>query len=146
MLRSLAFLVLISIGCGAASTEDESGGRFEAGELDPYGCPFVDPVPWEDSEAHQEVCGPGCEPYAGRAPGADHSFVACLGEEVPRPDPGQPDLDVVVCLLNPVTGGAIFWGTPSGAYPLVYLCWSSVVFPFDVEVPPECFTPRREIP
>lgn len=145
MPRSLILFVLISVGCGTAATETEIEdvveGPFEAGDLDPYGCPYIAPVPWEDVEAHREVCGPGCDPYSGWARGAERSLVACVAEEVPR-WPSQVTSDVVTCMTHPVDGKDYCYGTPDSAYPLQFLCWSwgerDGVPQYSSLAPPEC--------
>ena len=145
-------IVLFMLGCGdAASTPEQplvsSDGRtprsFQAGDLDPYGCPYVEPVPWESASVHQEVCGPGCEPDGTRECGGEISFAGCVADSVPRWPPGSATPDVVVPMVHPVNGRRYCFGTPSSALPFNYLCWSlgefdgALVYPS--EAPDECF-------
>ncbi|MGB5812656.1 MAG: hypothetical protein WBG86_19130 [Polyangiales bacterium] len=109
-------------GCGGASEPegfvDERVPRLiEAGDLDPYGCPYVEPVPWVGKLAHAQVCGPGCEPD-----GANSRFTSCLSEDVPT-YPYEGVSQVRVCMVHPVTGKEFRFSTPATAYPYDFLCW-----------------------
>lgn len=143
-------LMLLALGCGESAPEQpvlSQDGRlprsFEAGELDPYGCPYVDPVPWQSTSVHQQACGPGCEPGGTRECGGEISFVGCVAEAVPRWPAGQAVSDVVITMVHPVNGEQYCFSNPGSALPFGYLCWSLgefdgvLVYPSDA--PDECF-------
>lgn len=53
---------------------------WEAGDIDPFGCPFVDPSPWISANEHQTTCGPGCQPEGvnGSFVGQERQLAPCL--------------------------------------------------------------------
>ncbi len=122
----LAFSLTVGLGlqaCGstdAASTEKLTPRSWNAGDIDPYDCPFIDPVPWVSAEAHRETCGPGCEPS-----GTGSSLVACVGDEVPRYPERVVTPQVTVCLTHPVDGEDYSFGNLDIAWPHMHLCWRS---------------------
>ncbi|MDH3727075.1 MAG: hypothetical protein OER77_06060, partial [Myxococcales bacterium] len=120
----LAFSLTLALGlqaCGSAdtgTTEKLIPRTWEAGDIDPYGCPFIDPVPWVSAEVHQETCGPRCEPD-----GVNSTFVACIGDEVPRYPEDTAISQVTVCLTHPIDGKDYRFGNQSTAWPITHLCW-----------------------
>ena len=134
----LCVVALLQVGCAddGVTMPDLEPRQFLAGELDPFGCPFVDPVPGVDETTHAEVCGPGCEP---RGWGGD--FVACFGEDVPPP-PAGPQATVIVTLCHPVSGGAYDFPNPGAASPFAAVCFSFCNA--DESAPSPCFEERPE--
>lgn len=143
-------LILFAFGCGESAPEQPllyQDGRvprsFKAGDLDPYGCPYVDPVPWESTSVHQEACGPGCEPDGTRECGGEIRFVGCVADSVPRWPSGWAVSAMVVTMVHPINGKQYCFSSPATALPFGYLCWSLgerdgiLLYPSDA--PDECF-------
>ena len=116
----LGTVLVTSCGDGGPgeSLEERIPRSFEAGDLDPYGCPYVEPAPWVGKLAHARECGQGCEPS-----GANSTFVACVSPDTPR-YPDDTVSQVVVCMVHPVTGDEFQFGTPASSYPYDFLCWA----------------------
>ena len=145
--RLLLFAPFILCGLTVAACGDEVTGTssqqrplrsWEAGAIDPFGCPFIDPMPWVSMEEHQKACGPGCTPD-----GVNGTFVACIGDDVPL-YPYEVFPQVVVCLTHPVDGEDYRFSSMETAWPLTYLCWplcgaDSILPGEDFQPPEECF-------
>jgi len=121
---SSALLLLPSL-LAAASCGDSDGDvepelvprTFEAGELDEYGCPYIEPTPWTDEDEHQLACGEGCA-----ARGVNDSFVACNSPNVPD-YPYDGVSQVVICLRSPIDGNEYRFGDERAAWPQLQTCW-----------------------
>jgi hypothetical protein len=151
-MRLIAMLAMAAmLGCGSEGGEVElelpAPRSFEAGDLDPYGCPYLEPVPWVGALAHAQVCGPGCEPRAAfREAERVADFIACVTEDVPRYPYGVFN-QVVVFLAHPVTEDTYSFANPAHAWPYYHLCWRVPgsgeplpVYPSDcLRVPNACF-------
>lgn len=114
-------LTLAVVACGdteSTPVEPPTAREWEAGDIDPYGCPFIDPVPWEGHEAHASACGEGCEPTSTQG-----TFIACLGEEVPTIPRDVFLTGQEVCLTHPVNGADYRLANLRAAFPLMHLCW-----------------------
>lgn len=136
--------------CGA-----ESGGEtrtlreWNAGDTDPFGCPVVDPAPWEGNDVHQDYCGDGCVPLGGRGGSDDENglsfFVACQSDDIPAWPGGDYVSAITVCSTNPVNGKDYVFANPESAWPLAFLCWPPCgaevlsVPSENHEIPEECF-------
>lgn len=114
-------LVLAVTACGDDGTQVEPTRikQFSAGDTDPFGCPFVAPVPWVDEATHQDTCGEGCTPE-----GQSGDFIACLSADVPRVDSSDPVASVVVTLCHPVSGASYGFGDIQRAAPFPYVCFA----------------------
>lgn len=144
-------LIMALAGCGSEvpQTPEPSALRtFNAGDLDPFACPYVDPVPWEGELVHAQVCGPGCRPTSSRRIDASPEeiqlvcqrtcetiyppleFIACVSEEVP-PFPYEVVLTEGVALGHPVTGRTYGFGSAIGAWPYYHLCWGPPASQFE---------------
>ena len=120
MLRFLLATLIIGfvISCG---DPDDAGENllaidFIAGDLDPFGCPYVDPVPWVARDEHEESCGAGCEP--GWEGG---SFMVCLSEESRDLFP-ELVLPTVACMRHPVSRAEYLFDV-SDVTALEAMCW-----------------------
>jgi len=124
-LAGLSVLALSACGedGGAGSSEQLVATEWSAGDLDPYGCPFLVPTPWVSQEQHQDECGPGCTPNAIAEKTTD-IFVGCVGEDVPQLDSETLIPSSIVCLTNPLDKQDYRFGDISGAWPMLHLCWA----------------------
>lgn len=125
----LQFVLLATMACivfGACGSTDDSNSmlddrvpiKWEAGDIDPYGCPFIEPTSWEGAEAHRELCGSGCEPW-----GLDDMLIACIGDNVPRYPEELTVSPAAVCVSHPVSGQDFLAGDSRTARPLFNTCW-----------------------
>ncbi|MEM8605727.1 MAG: hypothetical protein AAGF92_01380 [Myxococcota bacterium] len=113
---SLLMLGVTACGDDGTQVEPTRIKKFSAGDTDPFGCPFVDPVPWVDEATHQDTCGEGCTPE-----GQSGDFIACLSPDVPRID-SNTVAPVVVTLCHPVSGASYGFGV-NRASPFTYVCF-----------------------
>lgn len=132
-LIAISLPLFLLAACGDSDTAASQTGAlitWSAGELDFFGCPYVDPEPWDSLEVHEEVCGVGCMPIAANGP----VFVACISEEMPLPEAGA---DVIVCLTDPVTRTEYTF--PNRAWlGMTEVCWG-VCEDADAPLPEGCY-------
>jgi len=119
-----AIVVILISACGgsdsASDASKEVAKDWSTGDVDPYGCPFIEPEPWTNLVEHQEACGDGCTPASANG----DMFVACVGDEVPRLDPDTGAASALVCLTNPIDDEDYLFADTSAAWPIMHLCWS----------------------
>ena len=117
----IACLSLV-FACGGSDTEFVPI-EWAAGDLDPFGCPYVDPEPWVSEETHEAACGEGCPPFALGTGSGEPMFVACVSDDLAGFPPTIGG-DAEICLTHPVTDerytfGQVSWGV------LGELCWGA---------------------
>lgn len=100
------------------------GSSPEAVGTDQFGCPVVVPSRWVlTGEEYAEFCGEGCEAWDAILRGSNEAwFVACVAEELLSP-PGEPALDVTMCVQSPVDGQQYLASDSLAAGPLFRSCW-----------------------
>lgn len=133
-------LMLLACGDGSepSSLQEQALRSWEAGDIDPFGCPFVRPIPWVSVAEHQTTCGPGCQPE-----GVDETFVGCVSSDVP-PYPHEVVSAMRICLTHPVDGEDYRFANLASAWPFMHSCWrlcgAASIHPSDDFQPPaECF-------
>lgn len=107
-------------GCGDTEPTPRVVIDWEAGDIDRFGCPYVDPEPWASEDVHQATCGDGCQPV-----GLGSDFVACFGAGIMEflPNPEFTTSPASICIRHPVSGEGYQTSNVQEAGPFLALCW-----------------------